>query len=225
MSKGQQFWRTLWNEGRLPFHKDEVNEDLVRFFPLLNMPPNSRVLVPLCGKSVDMLWLVQQGYQVIGIELVEKAVHEFAAEHSIDFKQERLGHTTRYFTDNLDVLVADIFTMDKSLIAPVDGIYDRGALVALPGQLRPNYADICMSWLKPNASILLKTLEYDQRLMEGPPYSVSSEEVKQLYRGSTHIGLLKNQVRDPLSTDHLFQRGVQNVRDFVWLIGQFNIAL
>jgi thiopurine S-methyltransferase len=225
VSKGQQFWRTLWDEGRLPFHKEEVNEDLVCFFPQLNMATNSRVLVPLCGKSMDMIWLVQQGYKVIGIELVEKAVHEFAAEHAIDFEKECLGKITRYFTDSLEILVADIFTMNKALIAPVDAIYDRGALVALPGKLRPNYANICRDWLKPNASILLKTLEYDQSLMEGPPYSVSAEEVEQLYTGAAHISLLKNQERDPLITDHLFERGAQSVRDFVWLIGQFNIAL
>lgn len=225
MNKGKYFWHTLWEGEHLPFHKDEVNQDLPVYFPYLRLPKQSTILVPLCGKSLDLIWLVQQGYRVIGIELVEDAVHQFAKEHSIQFAVDSLDDLKRYFTNNLEIWVADIFTMNKALIKSVDAIYDRAALVALPSQLRSEYVNICLNWLKSNGSILLKTMEYEQSQMEGPPYSVPAAEVEQLYRKCKPIKQVKSQVREKESKDHVFERGVHQVKDFVWLIGQFSIAL
>lgn len=219
MNKGQQFWVDLWDEGRTYFHKDEVHPDLIKYWPGLNLKPDATILVPLCGKSLDMLWLSQQGFKVIGIELSEQAVKQFAQEHQLHFKQEIIGQVKHYFTDSLSIWVGDIFALENSLIAPVDAIYDRAALIALPGTLRSVYVDSCLKWLKPEGAILLKTLSYNQEQMEGPPYSVSDEEVAQLYKKRcSEIKRLKHSDRLHDSQDHLFQRGLDRITDSVWLI-------
>jgi thiopurine S-methyltransferase len=204
VNKGIQFWLDLWQQGRIPFHKNEVHPDLITFWPSLQLKPKSTVLVPLCGKSRDILWFMQQGYHVVGIELCEQAVVQFFHEHQLSFTIENHKNCKKYLTDYLDLWVGDIFTIDKSLIPPVDAIYDRAALIALPQKIRSRYTALCLNWLKPQGVILLKTLSYDQNSMQGPPYSVSPEEVVQLYTASTTIQCLnackQEHVRDEENT-------------------------
>jgi thiopurine S-methyltransferase len=204
VNKGIQFWLDLWEQGRIPFHKNEVHPDLITFWPSLQLRPKSTVLVPLCGKSMDILWFLQQGYHVVGIELCEQAVVQFFQEHQLSFTIENHKNCKKYLTDSLDFWVGDIFTIDKRLIPPIDAIYDRAALIALPKKLRSIYTALCLNWLKPRGVIFLKTLSYDQKSMQGPPYSVSAEEVAQLYTASTTIQCLnackQEHVRDEENT-------------------------
>ena len=78
-----EFWQSRWQEGRIGFHQSQVNPLLLKHFDTLNLPKGSRILVPLSGKSVDMAWLAHQGYDVVGIELVESSVQEFFVEQDI----------------------------------------------------------------------------------------------------------------------------------------------
>ncbi|MCL9682928.1 thiopurine S-methyltransferase [Legionella maioricensis] len=218
MNKGQQFWVDLWREGRTHFHREEVNPDLIAYWSQLNLTPKATVFVPLCGKSLDMLWLVQQGFNVVGIELSEQAVIQFAMEHQLHFQKETRGGAHHYYTDSISLWVADIFAFESSFITPVDAIYDRAALIALPAKLRSLYADICLRWLKPQGAILLKTLSYNQDELEGPPFSVSDEEVTCLYKQCLEVKRLKVSDRPQDSGDSLFQRGLRAIKDSVWCI-------
>ncbi len=196
MNKGQQFWLNSWQEGRIPFHRNNVNPDLITYWPTFNVRPKSRVLVPLCGKSLDMLWFVQQGYQVIGIELSEASVVQFFEENELSFTAETVLGIKCYTTDSLSIWVGDIFSLDSSLCSSVDALYDRAALIALPEQLRPLYVNLCLQWIKPQGSIFLKTLSYNQSQFAGPPYSVTAEEVADLYSNSATVQSLKTLTRD-----------------------------
>lgn len=216
MNKGQQFWLDLWHEGRTSFHKGEVNPDLSAFWPDMHLPADASVLVPLCGKSLDMLWLCQQGLYVTGIELSEQAVLQFAEEHQVQFQQEHFGTAQRFFADRLQIWVADIFVLEPTLISPVDAIYDRGALIALPQQLRPSYTERCLNWLKPEGRILLKTMHYDQNVMEGPPYSVSNEELQVLYKSCSDILCVKQSTEAVEKSNHLHGRGLHKATNSVW---------
>ena len=207
----------MWREGRTHFHREEVNPDLINYWPKLNVNPKATVFVPLCGKSLDMLWLSQQGLKVVGIELSEQAVIQFATEHQLHFQQETRGEVRHYYTDSISLWVADIFALESSFIAPVDAIYDRAALIALPAKLRPIYVDVCLQWLKPQGAILLKTLSYHQEELEGPPFSVPDEEVISLYKKQCpEIKCLNvsQGLQDP--DDVLFQRGLRTRKDSVW---------
>jgi thiopurine S-methyltransferase len=218
VNKGQQFWLDLWHEGRTSFHKGEVNPDLSTFWPEMNLPADSNILVPLCGKSLDLLWLCQQGFRVTGVELSERAVQQFADEHQIEFQQEHVATGTRFFTDRLQIWVADIFILEPSLMSSVDAIYDRAALIALPQQLRSAYVTRCLNWLKPGGRILLKTMHYDQEVMEGPPYSVSDGETRELYKSCSAIRCVKQSTEIIERSNHLHDRGLSKATNSVWCI-------
>lgn len=217
MNKGQQFWTELWQQGRISFHKKEVHPDLVDYWPALNCKPPATVLVPLCGKSLDMMWFVAQGYQVVGIELVENAVLQFFAEQQLDFHKESIGNAIRFLSRNLEIWVSDIFSLDAALIPPADAIYDRGALVALPKSLRAPYADRCLKWLKPGASVLLRTMNYEQSKIPGPPYSIAAEDVSDLYPGCQTTILKDIEYRFD-SSDPLKEKGLDETNLKMWRI-------
>lgn len=196
MNKGIQFWLDLWEQGRIPFHKEEVQPDLIFFDPQLNLRPKSTVLVPLCGKSKDMLWFTERKHYVVGIELSEQAVLQFFHENLLPFTKEIHNGTKKYYADFIEIWVADIFTLNSGVIPTIDAIYDRAALIALPQKKRAQYATLCLNWLSPEGILFLKTISYDQGIMQGPPYSVSPEEVHQLYAASTVIQCLDSSTRE-----------------------------
>ena len=68
------FWLEKWQANDIAFHEPEGNEALPTLWPRLGVSPTSTVFVPLCGKSVDLLWLARQGHRVIGVELSPLAV-------------------------------------------------------------------------------------------------------------------------------------------------------
>ncbi|WP_267284273.1 hypothetical protein [Psychrobacter sp. Sarcosine-02u-2] len=78
-----KFWQQRWQDGRIGFHKSDVNPQLIEYFSELAVPISGQVLVPLCGKSVDMVWLAHAGYDVVGVELVETAVQAFFVEQKV----------------------------------------------------------------------------------------------------------------------------------------------
>lgn len=214
MNKGQQFWIDLWQRGEIPFHKNEVNPDLINCWPSLNCPTHARVLVPLCGKSVDLLWLQQQGYQVVGIELSEEAIRQFIQEHQLHMSRETIGSFLRFFNQSFEFWVADIFALTPQFISSVDAIYDRAALIALPVQLRQKYVSTCLQWLKAGGKVLLQTFELALDDGLGPPYSISKQEVFDLYGRATIIDCIKT------STRHVSRQEKQvKVEEALWLIG------
>ena len=117
-----EFWHDCWERGRLGFHQVAYNRHLLEFWPGLGLPPGAHVLVPLCGKSLDMLWLLDQGYRVTGIELSRKAVEDFFAENGLAFDRREHENTTVYRHDRLQILCADLFDDGLSGLDPVDGV-------------------------------------------------------------------------------------------------------
>lgn len=78
------FWQKRWADNQIGFHQAQVNPYLQKYWPRLQLAPASRVLVPLCGKSLDLAWLAGQGYRVLGVELSRQAVEGFFREHGLD---------------------------------------------------------------------------------------------------------------------------------------------
>lgn len=174
------FWLQHWREGRIGFHRDQPLPLLLKYWPTLALPASSRVLVPLCGKSLDMIWLASQGYRVLGVELSPLAVAQFLAENHLDAKvhDSPLGH--HHVTDRIEIIQGDAFGLDDTTLATCDAIYDRAAVVALPAAMRRTYAKRVYARLRPGARGLMVTLEYAQREMDGPPFSVDASEVDAL---------------------------------------------
>ncbi|MGF1482057.1 MAG: thiopurine S-methyltransferase [Cyanophyceae cyanobacterium] len=183
------FWLQRWETNNIGFHKSEANPVLVKHFGELSLSKGSCVFVPLCGKTLDIAWLLSNGYRVSGAELVEIAVEQLFEELGVEPKITRVGEVSRYSAKDIDIFVGNILNVFSKILGSVDAIYDRAALVALPGEMRKRYTAHLME-ITNRAPQLLVTYEYDQNLMEGPPFSIGNEEVNQHYGESYAVSLI-----------------------------------
>ena len=168
------FWHSRWQTGQHGWHEAGGNEALREFWPTLDA--GSRVLVPLCGKSVDLLWLAKQGAEVIGVEVSEIAARSFFEEAGLQYEMDEAGGLNwfRNLEAGIAIACGNYFEFSDR---PFDALYDRASLVALPPKKRPEYIRRTKNLLKPGAAQLLLTLEYDDTDIEGPPFSVFADEV------------------------------------------------
>lgn len=175
------FWHERWERGEIGFHQADCNHLMQRFVSRLKMPPGGHVLVPLCGKSLDMLWLRDQGYRVTGIEISSLAVTDFFIENGLSRTTEVRDSLTLYTGKNIQIWCGDFFTIDLSDMPQVDGVYDRASLVALPETMREAYVHRLSSLMPAGTRSLLLTLDYPPEEMRGPPFPVNRQEVEQRF--------------------------------------------
>lgn len=212
-----EFWHELWQKGELGFHETEVNPLLIRHFPNHQLPVGSKVLIPLCGKSRDMLWLLAQGYEVIGIELSELAVMQFFKDLGMAYELVTLPYAKCFRGPNITIFCGDIFDLTQGDIDDLTGsgevrlIYDRAALVALPDDMRTAYA-AQLQKLTNSAPQLVVTYLYDASLLTGPPFSINQQLISDLYGQNYQFKLLESQ------DDHKGIRGVKPVTEQVWYL-------
>jgi thiopurine S-methyltransferase len=174
-------WLARWRDGRIAFHENRPNTLLDRH--LARLAGSRRVLVPLCGRSEDLAFLAAHGYEVVGIEVAEQAVREFFELHACTPTVGARGPFTAFTAGPITLLAGDFFLTTPELLGPVDALYDRAALIALPPGLRPRYVQHVRAMLPPEAPGLVITVEYDQRLMKGPPFAVLEPELRALFAG------------------------------------------
>jgi len=183
------FWHRKWANNDIGFHEGAVNPLLVKHFSSLGLERGDRVFLPLCGKTLDIHWLLSNDYRVVGAELSKLAVEQLFDELGVEPVVSACGPSRRYSAPNLDVFVGDIFDVSRELLGPVDAIYDRAALVALPEAMRGRYTAHLMD-ITAKAPQLLICFEYDQSLMAGPPFSLAGAEVARHYRATYEVTLL-----------------------------------
>lgn len=188
----EQFWRDRWANNEIAFHHVEANPLLVRHFDEVKAPAGARVLVPLCGKSRDLVWLAGRGCRVTGAELSRLAVEQFFDELGVAPRVSELGSLRLYEVEGISIYQGSLFDVTAEMIGPVDLVYDRAALVALPQEMRDRYAPHVMA-LTASAPQLLIAYEYDQSCLDGPPFSVTELEVQRLYGHAFHLRLLERQ--------------------------------
>lgn len=170
------YWHQKWETRQIGFHQARPNPLLVTHFDRLSLPTESRIFVPLCGKSLDVLWLKEQGHTVCGAELSEIAVQELFSDAGLTPVVSPLGALSLYQAPGLEIFVGDIFALDATALGPIDAVFDRAAYVALPESVRPRYAKH-VAEITDHAQQLLITFEYDQKDMPGPPFSIPQTEV------------------------------------------------
>ena len=174
------FWHNRWQTNQTGWHERAVNPLLTTHFPSLNVPPGGRVFVPLCGKSLDLGWLLSRGYAVAGAELSELAVTQFFAELGMEPEISEVGTLRRFRGEKIDIFVGDIFDLTREILGPVDAVYDRAALVALPEAMRARYT-MHLKAITGTAPQLVIGYQYDQSVGDGPPFSVTPEELRRHY--------------------------------------------
>ncbi|MEM7280915.1 MAG: thiopurine S-methyltransferase [Pseudomonadota bacterium] len=174
------FWLQKWEANEIGFHNTEVHP-LLSCWSRLGLPQDARVLVPLCGKSVDMIWLAQAGHTVIGAEISEIAAKAFFQENGLQADVTAVGDFQKYVSGSIEIWVGDFFALQADQLGPVDAIYDRAALIALPQTDRRRYADQCKSLAGEDYKILLIGLEYLPDSVVPPPYSMSRTDMEAAY--------------------------------------------
>jgi thiopurine S-methyltransferase len=208
------FWLTRWQNGEIGFHSKETHPFLSEFWPQL--PACKRVFVPLCGKSLDMQWLCEQGLAVLGVELSELAVKDFFKSTNQQPEISQQGALQSWKAEGVAILCGDFFSLTAVDVTGCDVIYDRAALIALPPELRIRYVETIKRLFPVGTRMLLVTLAYPQNEMDGPPFSVSDEEVRDFYQGGTIEALAS---RDVLQDNQRFQqRGVSKLFENAYLI-------
>jgi thiopurine S-methyltransferase len=185
-----EFWQEKWQKREIAFHQAAANPLLVSWFDQLALAPGASVFLPLCGKSLDIHWLLAQGYSVVGAELSEMAVQELFAELGLTLSVSSVGNLQLYRAEQLQVFVGDIFQLSQHILGPVAAIYDRAALVALPDEMRQRYAQHLIT-ISQGAPQLVICFEYDQAQLSGPPFSVDSLEMHQLYSKVYNLNCLE----------------------------------
>ncbi len=176
----EQFWKQKWETGDTKFHQSQVHPWLRKNVKRFS---EGKVLVPLCGKSLDLLFLASQGFEVVGIELSPIACESFFTENNLAFQKDVFREFTIYRTPNITVWCGDFFKTPQETFDGISGIYDRAALVALPNDLREAYAAHLLEQTShlPRLGILLLTFEYSDPKLKGPPFSVAREEIDSLF--------------------------------------------
>lgn len=212
-----QFWHERWERGEIGFHQDEFNSHLTTFWDKLGLNAGAEVFVPLCGKSKDMLWLKEQGYHVLGVEVNPLAVESFFKENGIDASRNVVGALNHCSGDGIEIFCGDFFKLHADHLDGVSGVFDRASLVALPPDMRRDYANHLKRIVPSNTRILLVTFEYDQEEMNGPPFSVTEAEVRGYYQDRYDISVLfDNDILD--DDDALKQRGLTHLTEKVYLL-------
>lgn len=205
------FWQERWRENQIGFHQPDVNPNLVAHLDALALPPGGRVFLPLSGKTLDIGWLLRQGFRVAGAELSALAVEQLFEELGVTPEATDLGAVTRCAAPGLDVFAGDVFDVTRELLGPIDATFDRAALVALPADMRARYAAHVIE-ITAGAPQLLVTFEYDQATMEGPPFAVPADEVRGHYGARYDARLLTSA---PVPGGVL---GNPDVTESVWLL-------
>ena len=214
-----EFWHQRWREGKIGFHLNETNPNLAEWYSRLGIHPGQRVFVPLCGKSLDLLWLERQGVEVVGVEINELAVRGFFEENGLEPEVVSVNGHDAWRAGKISLLRADYFDLQPDELGPVDAVYDRASLIALPTEMRAEYAEKMRELLSSDVPVLLITLEYPPHQMSGPPFSVSQTEVERLF--GEHYRVERLSSIDLLSEEPRWrEKGLETMTEHVYLLGR-----
>ena len=204
-----EFWYQKWQKNEIGFHLNQPHPLLVKYMGCLNISPNSRIFIPLCGKSLDIHWLLTQGYHVVGIDLSPIAIHDLISTLGLSFTEMQSGNLSHFHHPQIDLFVGDFFELTIEQLGQIDAIYDRAALVALPEQMRSQYIQHLIH-IGGHASQLLISFEYDQSIMAGPPFAISTQQLQDYYSSEYDIQLLDRQTE--------LLKGKVNAQEKIWLL-------
>lgn len=205
------FWHERWESNQIGFHEGRTNRMLAAHLGALRLAEGARIFLPLCGKAHDIHWLHAQGFHVVGAELSEIAIRQLFDEMGLKPNVSTSGALTHFSANRMDIFVGDIFDLTADQLGPVNAVYDRAALVALPPDLRTRYSSH-VPHLTATAQQLVITFEYDQSLMDGPPFSLGHAVVRGYFEDAYSAKALATQpMESPL-------KGIAPASETAWLM-------
>jgi len=210
-------WHSRWESNKIGWHADQVNLQLIEYFSELNLVGGDKIFVPLCGKSLDMLYLLQRGIKVVGVEMSEIAAKQFFSENKLEYSVSKVDDLMLYEGDGIQIFCGDFFNLKASHLVDVKAVYDRASLIALDKALRQKYVNHLNDIISQDVRVLLLTLNYPQHQRVGPPFAVSKSEVDSLYGGSFQCQELQN-ITDIENEPMFLLQGVDFVEKAVYCL-------
>ena len=174
-------WLEFWANNETDWHSDVVTQELEKYLGLLKLESGDTVFVPLCGKSLDMIYMLNRGFSVIGVEVSEIGIKQFFHENGLDFTISQVGEFDLYSAKNIEIYCGDFFSLTSKHLCGVKAVFDRKSLIALDRNLRQKYVKHLNDIISLGVRILLITLHYPKHQMSGPPFSVDKSEVESLF--------------------------------------------
>ena len=210
------FWHNRWQTQQIGWHRDAYNDLLTKHWKEVDCNKDGQVLVPLCGKSLDMLWFASEGYSVVGLEMVEEAIQAFLEENELQAQTQRIDGHLHHKSKPFTIIEGDIFDLKTDKIQ-ADAWYDRAAMIAISPDKREAYVEQIRQFTKPNAAGLLITFHYPQEEMDGPPFSLSDSDVEELFSDGFELERLEE-----IDLTDEKDRGLSQVKSSVFRIKRIN---
>ena len=211
-----EFWHDRWQSQKIGWHREIYNDLLLKHWPKINAIENGSVLVPLCGKSLDMLWLAKQGHSVVGLEMVQQAVETFFNENKLIYDCVETDKHKKYSNEQFTIYQGNVFDLKPEIIQ-ADAWYDRAAMIAIDPSTRVEYVNQIRKQTKQDAVGLLITFAYPQEQMQGPPFALHDGEVRRLFSAGFELERLE---KIELEDDK--DRGLTKVTSSVFKITRVN---
>lgn len=203
----KEFWSQIWEEGVIRFHQGNYNLEMINYFKDFDLK-NKSVLIPLAGKTKDILYFLEKGAEVTAIEFYGPAVVSFFEENNISYKKH--GHS--YFSDNLTFHAMDFFQLSTD--KPFDVLFDRAAQVVFNQEDRPKYFEQISKLIDKNTLLLLFSIDHDGPFSYGPPYKIPKEEIMTAYK-QMGITLKTNSERQEAAlSEKMLAQGIQSLTAF-----------
>jgi thiopurine S-methyltransferase len=170
-----EFWSQVWDEGTIRFHQTNYNSEMIKYFKDIDLKGKS-VLIPLAGKTKDILFFLEKGAHVTAIEFWEPAVISFFEENNIAYKK----HGYSFFADNLTFHAMDFF--DLTTEKPFDVLFDRASQVVFNRTDRPRYYEHISKLIDQRSILLLFSIDHDGSFDYGPPHKIPKAEIISAYK-------------------------------------------
>tara|TARA_B100002003_G_C14041365_1_gene501780 strand:+ start:326 stop:982 length:657 start_codon:yes stop_codon:yes gene_type:complete len=210
-------WLHFWENNETNWHSDTITQELAEYFELFELEPGDKVFVPLCGKSLDMIYIVNQGFSVVGVEVSEFGIRQFFKENDLKYTVTKVGDFDLYSSENLEIYCGDFFSLTSKHLNNVKAVLDRKSLIALEPDLRQKYVKHLNDIISLGVRILLVTLHYPQHQMSGPPFSVDKSEVESLFSMTFETRELKS-FNDLENGSKLVRAGVDYINNAAYCL-------
>lgn len=201
------YWKKRWLDGQTGWHENEVHPLLIKYYDFLSLSLKKHFFFPLCGKTLDLDWILSKNHTTTGVEASEIAIKEVENRLKVSFKKAAYQNFTKHTFGNLTLMQGNYFDLDTTLIDPIDVVFDRGAFVAIHPNQRKKYIEMYNKLLTHESIILLVAYQYNENASTNPPYSLSELQIRALMEPDFDIEICESE--EILDIDPKFkERGI-----------------
>ena len=145
-------WKEKWDRGLTGWHTDKVDARLKQYLSMLTdgKEQPASILVTWCGKSVDIPWLCEQGYNVVGVEISEIAVKQLFEENGIPYDTAQEGEFKIHKASDrpLKIITGDYYKLTPEVCGIFEAVWDHNAFGAADLSNRELYIQVLITLLK-----------------------------------------------------------------------------